>query len=608
MASLTEQIANMQLDGVLMITTWVMAFFVLLGLAVSDFVSLGRLFRTVLKAHQSAASIASTHPNNPAKQLYKLAVDGQLGVFSNPVKLSVVKDDNDQVITLSNPGLQIDADKIISQFPGRFWAVPIFFVTTIIGVVGITWAVLIQLVKDPGTISPIIFLYSILFVLLLSIFRTIDSLFVHFLKVKISNFTNYLVNNFPISNELQIQQQILISQRQLKIELQAIGPDLNSALTETVQKNWVPAVRNMSQSFDAAIKHLNDEQQHGMGKLAGHFARQLDQSLGEHLTSLTDSIEKVNLLHQASSERITTLLKQLDQTAQIQNEAHVQTRQLVQSIADARQSITDSSTQLEQTFTGSSEKLADIFANSSTGLVLTVNSLSEKISSQSTDNMTALNQILTTGADQLRLAYSEGAEHLNEVLKKSSEMTQEVSTLLINGQAEAARLREEQTEVQGRISDYFEQMRNQINRLQDDLQANLVDIFSKFTDLTSVTLTQSDEQSQQMLSHLTEQSTQLMNTLDDQVRELSFLVRDVASEISGLNKTLDQSVQQFGEQLSETTSKTFDSFDQGLNDIVAHLSNTIELISDSVDDLPAAVISVRDWVDSNRTRHDSDQQ
>lgn len=292
----------------------------------------------------------------------------------------------------------------------------------------------------------------------------------------------------------------------------------------------------------------------------------------------------------------------------LQQEYAVSQKSLVDSVEASQQTLHDTISKslltLQSSVAAGEQSMRDTIARSQTELMSTVSANQRDFGEALTTGQKDLQDILREGAEQLRRTYSEGSKDLNQVLIKSGEMTQEISTLLINGQAEAAKLRENQVEVESRIGDYFEQMRNQINRLQDDLQASVIDIFAKFTDLTTMTLTQSDEQSQQMLSSLTEQATQLMNTLDDQVRDLSFLVRDVSSEIAGLNKTLDGSIERFGEQMQDNTQKTFESFDQGLSDIVAHLGKTIQMIGDAVDDLPGAVISVRDWVESGRTDND----
>ncbi|MDD2534441.1 MAG: hypothetical protein PHC86_07055 [Eubacteriales bacterium] len=514
---------------------------------------------------------------------------------------------------------------------------------------------------------PLQIIFSALIFLVFIAFCALEALVLLIIKVKTGHFIEFLADNFQITNESQLQHDLLMSQKQLRSDFKLQGTELNTALTESIQKNWVPAVRNMSQSLEEAVKHLNDQQQHGMGKLAGHFARQLDQSLGEHLSALAGSIESINTLHEQGTNRTQELLTHLDKTIALQTETDKRVNEVLKSLADARQSIMDSSTQLNHVFSQSAtkltdafdqstDKLTDTFDQSTTKLTAAVDQSAAKltdafdqstemltgtfdeslalvstsfadgsaslanalkdgrdalqttfISGQSSLNQTllggqdSLNQLLTDGANQLKQSYVDGAEQLNLVLVRSSEMTSEISNLLLNAQQEAAKLREDQVATESQISGYFDQMHNQINRLQDDLQANLIDIFAKFTDLTSMTLTQSEEKSQQMMATLSEQSTTLMNTLDDQVRELSFLVRDVSGEISGLNKTLDNSVQGFGEQLQLNTQHTFTAFDEGLTNIVAHLSRTIEMISDAVDDLPGAVASVRDLIEAGGT-------
>ena len=827
MGVLTEFMASWPVQWILIITLAALGFLALLGWLVCDVISIGKLLRSLRQARQEIAQLWKKDPAENLKLFRDLVNSGKVGVLLNPVNQAILYDQTGQPSALADPRQSFESRAIIAQAPGRFWSAPIFYLMIVVGICGTFLTTLVQLEADPSAAATTAVLNAMMVTLLITLYKAIDLLVIHHATVEIERFQDVLVRHFPVFGEIQLQYQILQGQRYTMNQLRNMGPELSASLGDSLQKQLVPAIRtmgqNLSQSFDQMTTHLNEQQQQGMGELAGHFARQLDHLLGQNFTNLATSIQTMNSMHEASSKRLQELIALLDQSANLQGQSQEAAKLVLDSLAESRLAITDSSAKLDQiyatsaetltqtfngsaenlarTFNTSTEQLSQTFGNGTEKLGLTFSTSGEQILQIFTNGGEILNKSLATGSDQLTQSYGSGAEQLqaalrqgadqidkalnlnhdklndaltasadyfkqalvsnaenlitslststgmlnvstdrlnestgllnqslttiteklNQVLETStaemmqafataadelnqkyasgsdtlsltftsgteqlkqalstgsdqlaqiyssskidlsqaivsgteqlsqslaisseqlskslltsseqlslnlaansdrynqsllsgteqlgdalirtSELASNLQELLAASQESSNRFRQDQLQVEEQIGGYFDLMHKQIIQVQDDLQTNLVDIFAKFTDLTTTSLTQSDEQYQAMVTKLSEDSTQLMNMLDDQVRDLSFLVRDIASEISGLNKSMDGSLQLFGEQMQNSTRITFESFDKGLADVVGQLTDTIRLISDAVDDLPAAVVTARELLTKNQ--------
>jgi hypothetical protein len=95
-----------------------------------------------------------------------------------------------------------------------------------------------------------------------------------------------------------------------------------------------------------------------------------------------------------------------------------------------------------------------------------------------------------------------------------------------------------------------------------------------------------------MEGFVTHSGTMLEN-MDMQVRNLGTYAREIADEMDELNGNLRDSVTEFKEQLHGGVEKTFNDFDRGLGEICLRLSDTIEKIRDSIDDLPLFIGEIK---------------
>ncbi|NLN47229.1 MAG: hypothetical protein GX153_11805, partial [Clostridiaceae bacterium] len=141
--------------------------------------------------------------------------------------------------------------------------------------------------------------------------------------------------------------------------------------------------------------------------------------------------------------------------------------------------------------------------------------------------------------------------------------------------------------------EYIETMNRQILQMQDDLHSAIQDIFARFTDINTTTFENIEQQSTATIEQLSTSAKTVMEEMADQVTDLGYFTREINAEVTALNDALRQTVAQFGEQMKGTMDSTYQSFDENVAGLVERLSHTTEVIRDSVEALPAAVVAMR---------------
>jgi hypothetical protein len=227
----------------------------------------------------------------------------------------------------------------------------------------------------------------------------------------------------------------------------------------------------------------------------------------------------------------------------------------------------------------------------------------EHIISRSDDNLSMqreLNsQALLTieGMSSSKIALTEAAEKLTDGMRRAGELAAAMQELLEADHNLLGELSSERVAMQSINNGYFEKMNNQVLQLQDDLNSEITNLLSRFTDIYSVTFENIEEQTGSLIESFDSQTRSLIDSLDEQVRDLTFLTKDVTAEIADLNKNLKDSTSEFASNVNSSLNGHLSSLDSSVNELMTKLASTTELIRESVDDLPAAVLLARMSID-----------
>lgn len=232
----------------------------------------------------------------------------------------------------------------------------------------------------------------------------------------------------------------------------------------------------------------------------------------------------------------------------------------------------------------------------------------ELIMSRSNDNLSmqrdlnehALQTIEGITASQSSLA--EAAERLASGMRSAGELADGMQALLQADRELLSVLATDREEMQRLNDGYYEKMNNQILQLQDDLNSEITSLLSRFTDIYSVTFENIEEQTGGLIENFENQTRSLMESLDSQIRDLTFLTKDVTAEIADLNKNLKESTLEYSNGIESSLNGHLSSLDTNVNELMSKLASTTELIRESVDDLPAAVLLARMSIEGGSDR------
>ncbi|MEA4890475.1 MAG: hypothetical protein VB070_13545 [Clostridiaceae bacterium] len=318
-------------------------------------------------------------------------------------------------------------------------------------------------------------------------------------------------------------------------------PDLAGSYRQAIEDHLKPSL----QKLDQTMQHYSEQnlalQQNGIQILADRFAQRIDEQFSGQLASLA-----------ALTEQMTVM-----QTDRVQQLAALQQK----SVDDLQCLLTalDRGTQMQNQI-----------------------------------NQEAVASLQTLSESRTQLA--ETAQVFNDSLNKTGDLAGLIGNLLESDRQMAERLNTERQAMQALNNGYIDKMSQQITQLQDDLNSEIESIFGRFTDVYSTTFEHIDEQTTAMIQNYSDSTHSVMNTMDEQVRDITFLTREVTTEISSLNERLEQSVKAFADKIRLSTEDTFQSVDQHVAELAQRLAYTAEIIRDSVDDLPAAVLEVRQGI------------
>lgn len=223
------------------------------------------------------------------------------------------------------------------------------------------------------------------------------------------------------------------------------------------------------------------------------------------------------------------------------------------------------------------------------GLIMTRSDAN--LSMQRELNENALQIIEGITASQKSLA--EAAERLTSGMRSAGELADGMQALLQADRELLCELASDREKMQSINNNYFEKMNAQVLQLQDDLNSEITNLLSRFTDIYSVTFENIEEKTTGLVENYDSQTRMLIDSLDEQVRNLTFMTKDITTEIAELNRNFRESASEFNSGVEKSLNGHLLSLDTSVNDLIAKLASTTELIRESVDDLPAAVLLAR---------------
>lgn len=142
--------------------------------------------------------------------------------------------------------------------------------------------------------------------------------------------------------------------------------------------------------------------------------------------------------------------------------------------------------------------------------------------------------------------------------------------------------------------DYFEKTSQHSQKITEDLNFQIEQVFTRFTGLTEMAYDKLESALSQPLKELVTHMDEMTRNMDEQVRSVSLYSKDLSLEIAELNQSLRESVKEFSSQLCEGVRETLKIFDEGLGEVTSRFGTMMGDIKDTADELNETVKDIAD--------------
>lgn len=546
------------------------------------------------------------------------------------------------------PVIQVGAHRRVAQM------VPIYLL--VLGLVGACLRLIIAMSRAEvtqtltlgGALAPAIPpVGALLLVMLLCVilWYLIDRTLLNLAHQQLARLQHQLSARVPTLDESDLLELLLEDQKSVAKAMDTMGtemperfrrlltdefaPAMFESYRQSINEHLTPAIRSVVRTVEYFSDLNVKSQEEGMRLLADRFYKRLDALFMENMREMGEQTRGLLDLQERNSKMLETLQANTHAALLLQQNVNQETIDTARALEESRSRLGESTRLYDETLAKTGE-IATILAHALDG----DRQMIERLREEQAAMRDTTNGYLATVAEQVQKmmerfreeqksrqedndGYLAGmAAQVKDLMDRfhTEQMTmQENNSAYLGAMGEqTGRLQEalstlsegytttmgEQTQrineaLQALGSNYMDTMNRQILQMQDDLHSAIQSIFARFTDINQTTFDNIEQQSASVLEQLSTTSKTVMEEMSDQVTDLGYFTREINAEVTALNDSLRQTVAQFGDRMRTTMESTFQSFDEGVAGLVERLSYTAEIIRDSVEDLPAAVVALR---------------
>jgi NTP pyrophosphatase (non-canonical NTP hydrolase) len=143
-------------------------------------------------------------------------------------------------------------------------------------------------------------------------------------------------------------------------------------------------------------------------------------------------------------------------------------------------------------------------------------------------------------------------------------------------------------------NEYVEKTGVQVQRMQEDLNFGIENIFSRFNETSGAIFDRMEKNTGDLMERMQDNISSLMENMDEETRNISLYAKELTSDMEILNEKLESSVDEFGTHLKEGILNVFEGFDQGLAEISTRFEKVIMDIRDTVDHISDVMLKIKE--------------
>ena len=307
-------------------------------------------------------------------------------------------------------------------------------------------------------------------------------------------------------------------QKQSEVLPQAVGQAIGEAI--------IPAFQTIESSFGDMTERLAKMQDQSMEQVANNFVTHMDEAMGNQMTRLGESLEKICDWQETMSEKM-------------------------QSMADEMVTSGERLVGINSTLNESAEKFKGYI---------------EQLDTAQTSLTEYYGQIMSN-CKSISEMTEEQNRALQETIEKSKEVVKTVSVISAAFDEQIAAINESLNDASGEISDSLKKQEREISDAMKEQLATAASLYSEYSEQ----IRRDAEMTRRIENSFTENTS------------------NVVAAFNESSKVLQQSSKDLSQNLDSAMSRTFKQIDTELAEIVSHLSGTIIEIKETTERIPKTV-------------------
>ncbi len=194
--------------------------------------------------------------------------------------------------------------------------------------------------------------------------------------------------------------------------------------------------------------------------------------------------------------------------------------------------------------------------------------MSELISGMMTDITERMNEAMAGAGREIALG-------INRVTADNAEAISELTI-------QAQKLREDYTS-------YFDRTEESSRSMMEDLDYQMHGLMATMTEGIGTLLKDTVQENAETLSQYKNQTLNLLQSFEEQSQSIGLYAKEINLDISELTTGIKSAIADFTINIQEGVKLTIGEFDQGLAELTDRIANTVESISEAVENIPKAL-------------------
>ena len=373
---------------------------------------------------------------------------------------------------------------------------------------------------------------------------------------------------------------------------EAVVPVLSESFCQLTKEHITPILADISKAVNSTMRELMRQQESGVKELAESFAQQLAEtlkirieSLSENLTDYQNRVEKqdsifetrMNEQNAAFENRIDTLNTSLSQSQiQIEKLMEMQSSLLEKSVLSY-----DRMALLMESEQKNKEEMQLDLKKTSDSIAI----LKDQIQSFVTQSLDFSNNSLS-----VQQRFGEIVDGMTENIHSAMESAgKEIAGGINKAVADNAKAIEDLT-VQSQLlrDDYgrfFDQRDESTKQTIEDMDYQIQGMIGRMSEDIGTILDKAVRENGEILAQYSGNAASVARSFEEQAMSLNIYAKEIHSDIAGLSENLNTSVEKFSSDIKEGIEFVFTDFDKGMAELTRRISDTVESINDSVENL-----------------------